>query len=69
MSGFMEYKEYLGLVHFDEGDELFHGKVMFIKALVSYEGTDAQSLKANFHEAVDDYLALCNETGKKPEHL
>ena len=67
MSSFMEYKEYLGSVHFNEEAELFYGKVKFIKALISYEGTDAKSIKANFHEAVDDYLALCHETGKKPE--
>jgi predicted HicB family RNase H-like nuclease len=67
MSGFMKHNGYLGSVHFSEEDELFYGKVMFIKALVSYEGTDAKSIKRNFHEAVDDYIALCQQEGKKPE--
>ena len=40
---------------------------MFIRALVSYEGTDAKSIKANFHQAVEDYLELCAEQGRQPE--
>ena len=32
-----------------------------------YEGTTAQELVADFHEAVDDYLALCREEGTEPE--
>ena len=50
----MEYKGFLGSVQYND-DELFCGKVMFITPLMSYEGTDAKSIKANFHEAVDDY--------------
>lgn len=67
MSSFMEYKGYLGSVHFNDDNDVLFGKVMFINGLISYEGTDAKSIKANFHEAVDEYLALCEETGKKPD--
>lgn len=65
--GFIEYKNFLGSVNYNDEDELFYGKVMFIRALISYEGIDAKSIKASFHEAVDDYLELCAEQGKKPE--
>jgi predicted HicB family RNase H-like nuclease len=63
----MEYKGFLGSVHYNDEDELLYGKVMFIRALVSYEGTDAKSIKANFHQAVEDYLELCAEQGRQPE--
>ena len=46
---------------------LFHCKVTGIRSLVSYEVTTAKTLVKNFHEAVDDYLALCRENGKTPE--
>ena len=34
--------------------------------LVTYEGEDAKSLKRAFCEAVEDYLGLCEEQGRKP---
>ena len=67
MSNTMEYKGYLGSVEFSEDDGLFYGKVTGIRSLVSYEGTTAKTLVKNFHEAVDDYLALCRDSGKTPE--
>jgi predicted HicB family RNase H-like nuclease len=67
MSTMLEYKGYLGSVEFSEEDELLHGRLEFIRDLVTYEGTDARSLKAAFHEAVDDYLELCEAEGRKPD--
>lgn len=63
----MEYKGYFGSVHYNDEDALFYGKAEFIRSLISYEGHDVLSLKISFHEAVDDYLALCEEMGTKPE--
>ena len=63
----MEYKNYIGSVEFSEKDNVFFGKVMGIRALISYEGTTGKELVEDFHGAVDDYLALCEETGKEPE--
>lgn len=59
MSNTMEYKGYLGSVEFSEADGVFFGKVLGIRALISYEDTTAKELVEDFHGAVDDYLALC----------
>ena len=67
MSSTMEYKGYVGSVEFSEEDGLFYGKVMGIRALISYEGTTAHELVDDFHGAVEDYLALCEAEGKEPE--
>jgi predicted HicB family RNase H-like nuclease len=67
MKDMMEYKGYLGSVHYNDEDEVFHGKLEFIRALVSYEGTHVTSLRNAFREAVDDYMELCQERGEKPE--
>lgn len=48
-------------------DKLFFGKAMGIRALISYEGTTAQELINDFHNAIDDYLTLCAEEGIQPE--
>lgn len=67
MSTMLEYKGYLGSVEYSDEDEVLHGRLEFIRDLVTYEGMDAKSLKAAFHEAVDDYLELCEIQGRKPD--
>lgn len=67
MSNTMEYKNYIGSVEFSEADGCFFGKVMGIRALISYEGTNARELVEDFHGAVDDYLSLCEAEGRAPE--
>jgi predicted HicB family RNase H-like nuclease len=67
MKDMMFHKEYYGSVHYSDEDKIFHGKIEFIRSLVSYEGTDIESLRTAFEEAVDDYLRLCEAEGKEPE--
>ena len=67
MNNTMEYKDYVGSVEFSEADGVFFGKVQGIRSLISYEGETAEELIQDFHEAVDDYLALCEEEGRMPE--
>jgi len=63
----IHYKDYVGSVEFSESDGVLFGKVQGIRSLISYEGTTVQELLADFHGAVDDYLALCEAEGTKPE--
>jgi len=67
MKDMMSYKDYYGSVHYSDEDRIFHGKIEFIRSLVSYEGSDVESLRTAFLEAVDDYLELCAEKGQKPD--
>lgn len=67
MKNLIDYKGYVGSVEFSETDGLFYGRVQGIRALISYEGTNAAELLTDFHGAVDDYLALCEAEGKEPE--
>jgi hypothetical protein len=59
MKDVIRYKGYLGSVHFDAEDEVFHGKIEGIQDLVTFEGQSVAELKNAFQEAVEDYLALC----------
>lgn len=67
MKNTMEYKGYIGSVEFSEPDQVFFGKVQGISSLISYEGNTAKELVDDFHQAVDDYLALCKDEGTVPE--
>ncbi len=66
MSNTMSYKNFIGSVNYDDREELLYGKIEAIDDLVTYEGKDIPSLKTAFHEAVEDYILLCKEAGKKP---
>ena len=52
----IQYKGYVGSVEFSEEDEIFYGKVMGVRSLISYEGENEKELLNDFHNAVDDYL-------------
>jgi predicted HicB family RNase H-like nuclease len=67
MKDTITYKGYTGSVHYSDDDRVFYGKVEYIRSLISYEGTDVESLRTAFEEAVDDYLELCKKEGRVPE--
>ena len=50
----MTYKGYLGSVAYSE-------------KLVNFEGESVKELTEAFHEAVDDYLAYCEDEGIEPD--
>jgi predicted HicB family RNase H-like nuclease len=60
------YKDFIGTVHYSNVDECFFGKLEGTDDLVTFEGQTVEELQAAFREAVDDYLSLCEESGKKP---
>ena len=65
----IEYKQYHGSACFDPKQEIFYGKIEFIRDLVTYEASDAKSLVQSFRNAVDDYLEDCitlNKVADKP---
>lgn len=67
MSNMLEHRGYLGSVLYSDEDETFHGRLEFIRDLVTYEANDAVGLKSAFQEAVDDYLLLCEEQKRAPD--
>lgn len=68
MTDLLHYKGYDGSVEFSAEDGgLLFGRVAGIRALVNYEASDVKGLQNAFKEAVEDYLALCAETGQQPE--
>lgn len=67
MNNTIEYKNYVGSVEFSEADDIFFGKVMGIKTLISYEGKNADDLISDFHSAIDDYLQMCDDEKVEPE--
>lgn len=65
MKDVLLYKGFIGSIHFSAEDSVFFGKVEGINDLVTFEGSSVEEIKKSFHEAVDDYIALCEKTGKE----
>ena len=63
----MMYKGYLGSVAYSDKDQIFFGKIEGINGLVNFEGESVKELTEAFHEAVDDYLAYCEDEGIEPD--
>ena len=64
---YLQYKNYTGSVVFSAEDSCFHGKVIGIKSLISFEGNCVNSITEDFHKAIDEYLKICDDSGKEPE--
>lgn len=67
MSNVLSYKGYAALVEFDAEDEIFVGRLAGVNDVVGFHTDAAGAIKAVFREAVDDYLAACEQVGKRPE--
>lgn len=65
-SNILEYKGYITKVEYSAEDQVLFGKIEGIKDLVNFESETASGIEEEFHAAVDDYLAICAETGKEP---
>ncbi len=63
----MEYKGYVAKVEFDDEAEIFHGEVINLRDVITFEGESVAGLKQAFEESVEDYLAFCAERGESPE--
>ena len=66
--GRLHYKGYTGSVEYSEEDNCFFGRVLGLNRTgILFEGDSIDSLKKDFEEGVDDYLAYCSEKGIEPE--
>jgi len=63
----MNYKGYTGHFAYDDQADIFHGQVLGIRDVITFQGRSIDELKAALQDSVDDYVEMCAEAGKKPE--
>lgn len=66
MKNVLEFKGYIGSVEFSSEDNVFFGKILYIRDVVTFEGTTVEELTKAFHEAVNSYCKTCEMLGKDP---
>ena len=63
----LEYKGYIGKVEFDDEAELFHGEVINLKDVITFQGRSVSELQKAFKDSINDYLEFCAERNESPE--
>lgn len=67
MNNIQEYKGYWTDIEIDFESHMLHGRLEGIRDLVNFESETIDGIIREFHSAVDDYLAFCEEIGKSPD--
>jgi len=67
MGNLITYKDYSGSVEYSAEDKVFHGKIEFIRDLITFEAASVDDLEKEFQHAVDDYIETCKELGRKSQ--
>ncbi len=62
----MEYKNYIGHVEYDDESEIFHGEVINVSHVITFQGSTPKELKQAFRDSVDVYLDYCEVKGIEP---
>jgi predicted HicB family RNase H-like nuclease len=62
----MTYKDFMAKVVFDEEANIFHGEVINIRDVITFEGSSVDELQKSFKESIDDYLEFCLSRDEKP---
>ncbi len=63
----MTHKGYTARVEYDERDNIFVGRVLGIRTIISFHGKTVDQLRKEFKAAVDDYIVDCKSQGVPPE--
>ena len=63
----MTHKGYTARIEYDERDNLFAGRILGLRAMISFHGETVDELRKEFMAAVEDYLNDCLQLGVTPE--
>jgi predicted HicB family RNase H-like nuclease len=63
----LKYKGYQGFVVYDDEAKIFHGEIVGLRAVITFQGTSVNEIEEAFKDSIDDYLDWCKERGKEPE--
>lgn len=63
----MKYKGYIGHVEYDDEAKIFHGEVVGLKDIITFQGSSVEELEEAFKDSIEDYLAWCKKRKEKPE--
>jgi predicted HicB family RNase H-like nuclease len=63
----MKYKGYEATVEYDDVDQIFFGRVINTRDVISFDGKSVEELKQSFEQVIEEYIEDCKAEGKEPE--
>jgi len=63
----MSYKGYSARVEYDPRDDIFVGRVLGVRDIISFHASSVSALHEAFRLALEDYLEDCAEQGITPD--
>ena len=63
----LKYKGYTGYVEFDDEAGIFHGEVLDLRDVITFQGKSVEEIDQAFRESVNDYLEFCEERREEPD--
>jgi len=67
MKNVLNYRGFIGSVHFSADDGIFYGKIEGITDLITFEGESVKNLIESFHYMVDEHIKDCENENIEPE--
>jgi predicted HicB family RNase H-like nuclease len=65
-SNYMLYKGYIGKIEYDNKENIFHGEVITLRDVITFQGASVKELQKALQDSVEDYLMFCAERGENP---
>ena len=63
----LKYKGYTGQVEFDDESGIFHGEVLDLRDVITFQGRSVEEIEQAFRVSIDDYLDFCQAQGEEPD--
>jgi len=63
----LKYKGYAGHVKFDDESRIFHGEVLDLKDVITFQGKTVEEIEKAFRDSLDNYVAFCKERNEKAD--
>jgi predicted HicB family RNase H-like nuclease len=63
----MKYKGYKGYVEFDADADTFHGEVLDIRDVITFQGRTVREPERAFKDSVDEFLSIREERREEPD--
>jgi predicted HicB family RNase H-like nuclease len=63
----LTYKGYQGSFEYDPEADIFHGDVLHLTDVITFQGRSIDELKTALTDSLEDYFELCKSAGKEPQ--
>ena len=63
----MKYRGYTGHISYDAEAKIFHGEVVGLSDIITFQGKSTDELERALRDSIDTYIQWCAERGEQPE--